>query len=299
MEENQSTSKRLTIIGLGSVGSTLARTIISFDDYELFSLFNRTEEEARELSEVLGVNHWGAFPEEAEEVGDIVLLSLSDDVIPDQAKKLAALQSDWSGTTVFHHSGTLTSSALKPLHDQGAAVAALHPLQTFHDDSHPEDFMDIYFNFEGDEAAFEVAENLTERLGADIIKIKAEVKPYLHASAVMACNYLAALLDASGAITEQAGLNRKETLKMLMPLINKTLENIERVGTSEALSGPIARGDAGTVENHLKLLTDAPRLQNLYRDLGRYTLTMADEIGDVDEEKLDDLRNLLDVSKNS
>lgn len=110
----------------------------------------------------------------------------------------------------------------------------------------------------------------------------------------MASNYLVTLLAASTRLLEGSGIAPEATLNVLLPLVRGTLNNIEKRGLGEALTGPIARGDRGTVESHCHKIRQAlPDLLPFYKMLGAYTLPLAQARGDVDAARLRELAALL------
>jgi predicted short-subunit dehydrogenase-like oxidoreductase (DUF2520 family) len=79
-----------------------------------------------------------------------------------------------------------------------------------------------------------------------------------------------------------------------MPLLRGTLSNIERVGLPDCLTGPIARGDLGTIEKHLQALEEkAPALLSSYRELGLQTIPIAEAKGKITTERAEALKALL------
>ena len=85
-----------------------------------------------------------------------------------------------------------------------------------------------------------------------------------------------------------------EATRALMPLLRGTLNNIENVGLPNCLTGPIARGDTGTVKKHLAALEkSAPALLSTYRELGLQTVPIAVDKGKIDAGKAEELRSLL------
>ena len=100
----------------------------------------------------------------------------------------------------------------------------------------------------------------------------------------MACNYLTGLLDAALTLATAAQIERQTAWRALEPLIRATVENISKLGAEGALTGPIARGDLGTVSAHLAALDEsAPELSGLYRALGSWTVDLALRKGSIDE----------------
>jgi predicted short-subunit dehydrogenase-like oxidoreductase (DUF2520 family) len=92
----------------------------------------------------------------------------------------------------------------------------------------------------------------------------------------MASNFLVALVDAAAEALAAAGVDRDEAPRALVPLLAGTVENLGKVGLPGALTGPIARGDAGTVTRHLRALEEhAPQLLPMYKVLGRRAVEVA------------------------
>ena len=111
-----------------------------------------------------------------------------------------------------------------------------------------------------------------------------------HVSAVLASNYLVTLLDLASTLWTELGASREDGLRSLLPLVRGTIENIERLGTPAALTGPIARGDAGTVAHHIDVLRRlAPHVVPVYKELALRTVSVAlakGTIGDDDARRL-------------
>ncbi|MFW6062460.1 MAG: DUF2520 domain-containing protein, partial [Planctomycetota bacterium] len=115
-----------------------------------------------------------------------------------------------------------------------------------------------------------------------------------HAAAVVACNYLSGLMDAALALAGQAGIDRRTAWPALEPLVRATMENIAAEGPAAALTGPIARGDAATVQRHLDALAGGDDdLLELYRAAGRWTVQLARRKGALAPEEAEKLRCLL------
>ena len=74
-----------------------------------------------------------------------------------------------------------------------------------------------------------------------------------------------------------------EATQSLLPLIRGTLHNIETIGIPDCLTGPVARGDTGTIKKHLDALREkAPGLLSAYRELGLHTVPVALAKGKID-----------------
>ena len=116
-----------------------------------------------------------------------------------------------------------------------------------------------------------------------------------HAGAVAVSNYFVALVHYGLKFYQALGADRKEALKAVLPLIKGTLHNIETLGIPDALTGPIMRGDAETVQDHLAAMQQrSPDLIGLYKELARQTVEVARDKGSIDRQKADEL---LDMTK--
>jgi predicted short-subunit dehydrogenase-like oxidoreductase (DUF2520 family) len=103
----------------------------------------------------------------------------------------------------------------------------------------------------------------------------------MHASAVVASNYLVALIDAATKLAQRAGLSRRRAMEALGPLVRATVDNVLRLGPERALTGPIERGDVGTIRRHLSAIGPDRRLRRLYAALGAWTAGLAHRKGSI------------------
>lgn len=106
----------------------------------------------------------------------------------------------------------------------------------------------------------------------------------MKAAAVLASNYLLTLINESFDLLETAGLNSDRIKKEVIELSRGTLNNIEELGTEEALTGPIARGDINTIKKHQQSIKQySPEELELYQLLGRYTLKLVSKDDELKE----------------
>lgn len=180
-----------------------------------------------------------------------VLLCVPDAAISEAA---AVIQ---PGPLVGHCSGV---STLEPL--GGHPAFSLHPLMTVPAQGTP-DFTGVVCAVAG----HPVAAALAQRLGMRPITVADEDRAAYHAAASIASNFLVTLEDAAEQVAATAGLSRAD----LLPLVRATVENWARLGP-DALTGPIARGDAATVAKHRQALLDrTPTLLPLYNTMAEVT----------------------------
>ncbi len=233
-----------------------------------------------------------ADPDAVAAAADLVFATVPDDAIADVAAAVA-----WRpGQMVVHCSGSLSAEVLEPARRIGASVGGLHPLQTFADARKAADALaGAAFGLEAeDECLATVLKALVSVLGGTAIVLRAEDKPLYHAAAVVACNYLVTLFSLATGLWESFGVARQDAARALLPLVRGTLANLETVGLPGGLTGPIARGDVGTVEKHLAALeAAAPDLLPVYRELGLRTIPIGVGKGTLNAFAADQLRRLL------
>lgn len=217
------------------------------------------------------------------------LLTPPDAAIASVATALLAASQVRKGDVVFHCSGSQSSDILGPLKAAGVLVASVHPLKSFADPATAvQTFKGTYCAVEGDAGALKLLTPLFEQLGGHIAAIDPAGKTLYHAASVLVCNDLTALMEAGLRAYEQAGIERSAAQKMMEPLVRETLDNVFALGTTQALTGPVARGDAGVLARQLAaLIALDPRIAEAYRALNLIALDLARTQGGASAAVLD------------
>ncbi len=115
-----------------------------------------------------------------------------------------------------------------------------------------------------------------------------------HAAAVIACNYLVTLVKLATDLWQTFGISTQQATQALLPLLRGTINNIDTVGIPRCLTGPIARGDTGTVGKHLAALQKiAPTVLSAYRELGLHTIPIALGKGRINQQQAQELQAIL------
>ncbi len=285
--------KKIAVIGAGNVGTALAQ-VLQDKGYALAGVCCRTEASAGRAAGRLGCTIFtdpGALARRAE----IVFITTPDRSIEAVCRRLAGKEAVGPGQVVLHTSGAHSSSILASAGERGAAVLSMHPLQTFPDvEAGIRNLKGSYFTLEGDQRALPVGLALVEALEGRPLTIPTAMKPLYHAAACVACNYFVSLIGLALQMMEKAGVPGREALPALLPLVEGTLNNIKRVGVPAALTGPIDRGDHGTVAAHLRVIEEVmPAAKELYCSLGRQTAQTARAKGTLDEAGRREFQNLL------
>jgi len=288
----------LAIIGPGKVGISMG-ILIARAGYPVVAVGGRRKASTAVAAQRIGRDVRAYDITEAAQLAQIVLLCVPDDVIEDVCTKLAQQKKFATGAIVVHCSGALSSDILSTARDYcKCSVASMHPLQTFPTiDAAIEKMKGAYCFYEGDEDAIHVIEHLAKNIGLKPVRISSTSKILYHTAAVMACNYLVALMDSAITLAESAGIDHKTAWLSLKPLVTSTLDNITKMGTADSLTGPIARGDTKTISRHLyELALKDEGLASIYRTMGLYTTEIAVKKGTITAEKAKKIKNLLKAS---
>jgi len=277
---SSSKSPKLGFIGPGTVGTALA-VGLSNAGYDVVVVHGRTPERLARAVERLENTVAAGSPQAVVDAADLVFLTVPDGAIRPVAECLANL----AGKAIVHCSGADSLDALEAPDSKGASVGCFHPLQTFANvEQALRNLPGSTFAVEASTAVLEkTLSDMARALGGTPLLLRGK-KALYHASAVIACNYLVTLLDAAAGLWTTLGLTKEEGLRALLPLVRGTVENLEAIGLPNALTGPIARGDVGTVERHLSALREvAPNLIPLYKELARGTIPIAQAKGTLDD----------------
>ena len=287
-------SPAIGIIGAGTLGRALALCLKAHGcNVEMVSSHSAGSAEA--LAALLEDCRWASSPQEAADGSDVVFITT-----PDSAIDQVAGQVRWSSKHgVVHCSGAHTLDILQGAAHQGAAIGSFHPYQTF---ARVSSFEDAVQRFRGAGVAIEgdgwlagFLENLAGRLDCRVVHVEARDRALYHASAVMSCGHLAALTKVVVDMWREMGVPEEDALPIIAPIMQTTLANIASGGVAASLTGPVVRGDGGTLGRHLDALEERlPDLAPLYRSLARQSLQAMDP--EPSFAMAEDLAGLLDDS---
>ncbi len=227
---------------------------------------------------------------------DIVLITTRDDQIEGACQIMCRQGALGPDHLVGHMSGAHASLILSDAAQLGAAIFSLHPLQAFaHEEKAVADLDATYFSLEGSDERLSSIEGILKKTGNRFFRIAPQHKRIYHLAACVLSNYLVTLMDLGITALKESGIDPSEGFTAMRPLIEGTLANIAQIGPSKALTGPIARGDATTISQHLDAL-DAQGLDALkqaYLFLGQKTLELATQAVLNEPEKAKALAQLL------
>jgi predicted short-subunit dehydrogenase-like oxidoreductase (DUF2520 family) len=236
----------------------------------------------------------GAHVLPADEVAagaELLLLAVPDDALADLVAGLASAGVVRRGTLVAHTSGAHGIEVLAPLTAVGGLPLALHPVMTFSGNEVDLQRLDgACFGVTTVEPLRPVAEALVIEMGSEPVWIAEELRTTYHAALAFGANNLVTLVAQAADLLNRAGVENPQ--RMLGPLLGAALDNALRSG-DRALTGPVARGDAGTVAAHLRAIgARAPEAVKAYVEMSRLTAVRALAAGTLSAEAA---ASLLDV----
>ncbi len=265
----------MAILGLGKVGTALGHLLRSAG-YEIAAIADRLPENLRR-----GVTYTGGLTfadvAEAASRADCILITTTDDEIAPVCEDISRRGAVRTGKKVVHVSGAGGLELLQAARQAGASVASIHPIQSFATiEGAIKSIPGSTFGITADASIRDWSVRLVQDLGGHPFFVAEGDKPLYHAAACLASNYLTTLLHTVEKIYLALGIEEKEALQAFWPLVQGTLTNIETVGTVQALTGPIARGDGETIGKHVAAFRERlPHLLPLYCILGLQTVELA------------------------
>lgn len=262
------------IIGAGKVGATLAR-LWRKSEYIISAVYSRTEVNAQLLARFVDADV-ARSPNAVVMQSDLTVLSVPDDAIEPVARALA--QDTYDGQKmVIHTSGAHSISSLQVLADSGVMVGSLHPIYPF---------ADVESAIQGLSGAIFAVETvntilhkwllgLINAVDGQVIIIPEGQKALYHSALAIASNYTVTLYAIAEQLLVGLGADKSVVDQALNTLVSATIANIQAQGIPDALTGPLARADIGTIESHLEALSAQDSdLQLMYTQLARLSFPM-------------------------
>jgi predicted short-subunit dehydrogenase-like oxidoreductase (DUF2520 family) len=267
------------IIGAGRLGTALA-IALTRAGHSISFIVAKHAASARRAAKLSGAKAATASMGQLRRLGptqlekaSVLIIATPDDAIGSVAQDLAALMTSNRASrfnaVALHTSGALSSELLSPLKQHGVSVGSMHPLLSISDAVNgAEGLTHAYFSVEGDARATRFARRIVRDFGGQTFQVDARTKALYHAAALMASPNLTALVDIALEMLGRCGLAPDRARKILLPLLQSTLDNLITQRPSQALTGTFKRADIETVRRHL----DAIYSQRLFDALEAYVL---------------------------
>ena len=262
----------VNMIGCGRLGKTIGRLMTSHDTFKILGVCNTSMESSAQAVAFLNQGDACASINDLPNA-DIWWIAVPDDKIKEvviHLKKNPHLQ---AGNIVLHSSGVYTTDILQALKKQRCLLASVHPVRSFVDpEADAAHFKGTHCALQGDPDALIVLNTVIKALGGLPFVIPKKHKALYHAASVIAHNYSVTLYHIAKDSFVQAGIEGTKAHDIVATLMEDALRHI-KAHPSTALTGPIARGDIGSVREHMKILESSPAIQAIYALLGMYALS--------------------------
>lgn len=208
---------------------------------------------------------------------ELIIVAVPDDAIAPLAGRLRL----YSGQAIVHTSGALGPEVLEGALAAGTQAGTFHPLVSFADvERSVAALRGATIAIEGDPELASLLGRLAEAIGANAVRLAPGTKAAYHAAAVLAAGGFVALLDAIARLGAVAGLDEAGSLAIYGRLVEQTLANARAIGIAAALTGPMTRGDIGTLDRHLMTLAATePATLPVYAALAEREIALAEQRG--------------------
>ncbi len=274
----------LGFIGAGRVGQTLSRLWYE-RGYTIAAVFSRSFSSAEACADAVSA---AAVTDPLEVVrhSDLIFLTVPDDNIAETAARLAVVSLE--GKAIVHTSGAKAASILDPLVRRGAATGSLHPVFPFAEvETAIARAPGSVFALEAEGYLRDWLEALIESVSGQIMLIPPGGKARYHAALNFVGAFTVTMYNVAASIFRTLDMDTPVAHAALYSLMLAAVQNVQAVGLPDALTGPISRGDATTIADHLVAL-NAPEIDGdileAYSLLARLTLPIAAEQGtDISE----------------
>ncbi len=279
------------IVGAGPVGTALG-VAISRAGWPVRAVASRDASRRERFRSLVPAARAFIEPAAVLDEVELAILAVPDDAISSVIESLRL----YSGQVMVHTSGLLGAEVLESTRAAGSQIGAFHPLVSFTSDVERSvaAIRGSTIALEGDDRLMSLLADLAEAIGGLPVRLPRGSKPAYHAAAVLASGGLVALLDAISTLGAAVGLDEPGALAVYGRLVEQTLANARGMGVAASLTGPITRGDSGTLEAHLATLRRlAPDVVDLYLAAARREVKITEERGSLSTEQLELVRRAL------
>ncbi|QIG44793.1 DUF2520 domain-containing protein [Nocardioides anomalus] len=285
---------RVGVVGAGRVGAVLSAALRAAGHDVVAAAGESDASRSRIASLLPGVPR--RKPTAVARTAGLLLLAVPDDMLGNVVTMLADSGALRPGQLVVHTSGRHGLAVLEPARAVGARIAAMHPAMTFTGTAVDlERLTGTVFGLTADPAERAVVEGLVADLGGTPMWVPEEMRTLYHAGLAHGANHLVTLVTEAMEILSAAGAD--DPAGTLRPLLTAALDNALAHGDA-ALTGPIVRGDLGTVEAHLRdVEANAPQTLASYVALARATLGRAVTDGRLVPLRAQRIREALDAAE--
>jgi predicted short-subunit dehydrogenase-like oxidoreductase (DUF2520 family) len=245
---------RIVFIGSGNIAHFFA-TRLGGKGYDIAQVYSRSKDHAQALAALCGIPLVTTVIEDIITDADVYILAIKDDALPEIATQL-----HFPGKVVLHCAGAVPLDVISGVSEHLAVIWSLYSIKKQH---LPEgDQVPLIVEANTPEARTK-ALALARDISATVLETDLLQRQVLHLNAVFVNNFTNHLLT----IAQRIGEEHQLPFSILQPIIQQTLQQVQRVMPSESQTGPAVRHDENTLEKHLSLLAGHPHWQRIYADI--------------------------------
>jgi predicted short-subunit dehydrogenase-like oxidoreductase (DUF2520 family) len=244
---------KIAIIGAGRISYSLAAALIKAE-YSVVSVISTNKKSAEKLARKFNIKSYSDKLADIPGLVNMFLLTVPDGEIKKVAGDLARQKLIFKKSYFIHYSGSENISSLKVLKTKGATIASIHLMHAFSSKR--------IMKIQNVPAAIEASSNdeykIFEKFALSLklfpFKIESKYKSYYHLAGVFSLNFLAGNLYSAKQMLSMNSIDELEYLKNFSSTLNSLIQNIEKVGAANTLSGPVDRGEYKTVKKHIEAI---------------------------------------------
>ena len=257
-------------IGAGKVGFSLGK-YLNENNIDVSGYYSKSQHSSKEAAIFTNTRQYNKL-EDLIKNSDAIFITTPDNQIIDVWNEIKELPI--KEKLICHCSGSISSEIFSNINNHGAYGYSIHPMFAISDKYNSyKNLSQAFITIEGHEKHIEYFKQLFSYLGNDVGVINKENKALYHAASVTVSNLVLGLINNGVNYLKECGFSDEMAIKALYPLIEFNLKNIKEKGTINSLTGPVERGDLGTIINHFSVLREEDK--ELYRLLSKNILKIA------------------------
>lgn len=257
-------------IGAGKVGFSLGKYFVE-NGIPITGYYSRNHSSSKEAADFTGTNHFLTLKELIEKSDGIIITTPDTEILGvwNEIKELSI-----QNKLICHCSGLLSSEIFSDISKFGAYPYSIHPMFAISDKYNSyKNLEEAFITIEGDEKYINELAFIVRSLGNEVKIIDKNNKSLYHLASVVSSNLVLGLINNGVNYLNQCGFEENLAIDALYPLIINNIENIKSKGIVNSLTGPLERGDLGTIMAHAACLNDQDA--DLYKLLCRNLLSVA------------------------
>ena len=265
---------KIGFIGAGKAGCSLGKYFAIHNtsaNVEVSGYYSLIEEEAKWAAEFTNSRFFESM-NEVMDASDSIILSTPDGEVSNVWNSMN--KNKVKGKLICHLSGSLSSDVFSGIESIGAYPISIHPMFAFSNkESVYEQLNHVCFTLEGHPYAINAWKKVFDSLGNRSLEISKDVKPKYHAAASLLSNHVIAVLNTGYELLMECGFSEEDARSFSKVLVQDNVKHVLEDGTINALTGPIERGDIGTVQKHLAVMDE--KQQSIYKTCGTELIHIA------------------------